>query len=102
MGGNKTVGFGRSERRRIVIFDFGFCWGIPMVFMGLRESPGLSSQSSAEEPTCLLEYLVQGHKYNIVQYMGCQPTTYISTPVIFVLWLPPLLLSLGTFAYAGM
>ena len=101
IGGNKTVGLGRNDRRRIMIFDFGFCWGIPMIFMALRELPGLSSQNSAEESTCLLDYLVQGHRYNIVQHMGCQSATYISTPVIFIMWLPPLFLCLGTLAYAG-
>ena len=101
VGGNRIVGLDHKERRRIVLFDFGFCWGIPIVFMALRKSSDFSSQSPAEGPGCLPDYVVQGHRYNIVQYIGCQPTTYISIPGIFVVWLPPLLLSLGTFVYAG-
>ena len=72
-----------------------------MVFMALRKSSDLPSQGSAEELTHLLDYVVQDHRYNIVQYIGCQPATYVSVPAIFIVWLPPLLLSLGTFVYAG-
>ena len=101
IGGNKTVGLNHGDRRRVAIFDLGLCWGIPIIFMALRASSGLPSQSQVEELTRLLDYLVQDHRYNIVQYIGCQPATYVSIPVIFIVWLPPLLLSLGTFVYAG-
>lgn len=101
VGGNQTVGLDHKDRRTIAYFDFGFCWGIPITFMALRKLSDLSSQSPAEGPACLPDYIVQGHSYNIVQYIGCQPTTYVSIPGIFIVWLPPLLLSLGTFVYAG-
>ena len=101
LGGNRTVGLDRKGRRRIVLFDFGFCWGIPVIFMAFRKSLNLPSQGQAEGPMCLPDYFVQGHRYNIVQYMGCQPTTYVSVPGIFIVWFPPLLLSFGTFVYAG-
>jgi pheromone a factor receptor len=69
--------------------------------MALRKSSILSSQRISEGFIRLIDYIVQGHRYNIVQYIGCQPTTYVSIPGIFIVWLPSLLLSLGTFVYAG-
>lgn len=55
----------------------------------------------AEGFTRIPDYIVQGHRYNIVQYIGCQPTTYISIPGVFVIWAPPLLLSVASSVYAG-
>lgn len=37
VGGNKTVGLDQKGRIGIVAFDFGFCWGIPILFMALRK-----------------------------------------------------------------
>jgi len=30
------------DRRRIAMFDFAFCWGVPVIFMALRKSSILS------------------------------------------------------------
>ena len=43
IGGNRTVGLDHKDRRRIALFDFGFCWGIPITFMALRQSADSSS-----------------------------------------------------------
>ena len=63
--------------------------------MVLRKPFGLSSPGVAEELTGFLDYIVEDHRYNIVQYIGCQLA-------IFIVCFPPLLLSLGTFVHAGM
>lgn len=49
----------------------------------------------------LLDYVVQGHRFDIVEAIGCQPATYYSVPAVFIVWFPPLLLSTITFVYAG-
>jgi len=51
--------------------------------------------------TRLPDYIVQGHRYDIVQYIGCQPAVYLSILGVFIVLLPPLLLSLGSSVYAG-
>jgi len=56
---------------------------------------------TAEGLTRLLDYVVQGHRYNIIQYIGCRATTYISIPGLLIIHVPPLLLSVGTSVYAG-
>jgi len=101
IGGKRNVGLDRRDRGRIAMFDFGFCWGVPVIFMALRKSSVLSSPTMAEGLFHILDYIVQGHRYNVVQYIGCQPATYVSIPGIFIVWVPPLILSVGSSVYAG-
>jgi len=101
IGGGRTAGLDRRDLRRIAIFDFGFCWGVPVIFMVLRRSSVLSSPIIAEGLTSIPDYIVQGHRYNNVQYIGCQPTVYTSIPGVFIIWVPPLLLSVVGSVYAG-
>ena len=90
-----------KDHRRIAIFDFGVCWGIPIIFMVLRKSSVVSSPMMAEELIRLLDYTVQCLRYNIIQYIGCRATTYTSILGIFIVYITPLLLSIGTSVYAG-
>ncbi|KAG1751797.1 pheromone A receptor-domain-containing protein [Suillus lakei] len=72
------------DKRNRQLFELFMCLGLPMVFMGLH-------------------YIVQGHRFDIIEEYGCRPTTYVSIPAIFLIWVPPLTLSaiaLG-FAYAS-
>ena len=101
IGGNRTVGLNRKDRRRITMLDFALCWGVPVIFMALRKSSNHSSRDLNKGLIHLIDYIVQEHRYNIVQYVGCQPVTYVSIPGILIVWVPPLLLSVGTLAYAG-
>ncbi|EDR06641.1 STE3-like pheromone receptor [Laccaria bicolor S238N-H82] len=47
-------------------------------------------------------YVVQGHRFGIIEGYGCRPTTYFSIAAIFIVWLPPLILSIGAIAFAGL
>lgn len=48
------------------------------------------------------DYVVQGHRFDIVEDFGCRPTIYVSTPAIFLIWVPPLTVAVLTFGFAGM
>jgi len=69
--------------------------------MALRKSPVVLSSTTTEGSIRLADYIVQGHRYDIIQYIGCLPTTYVSIPGIIIVYLPPLLLSIGGSVYAG-
>ncbi|KAG2133677.1 GPCR fungal pheromone mating factor [Suillus bovinus] len=56
------------------LFELFMCFGLQMVSMGLH-------------------YIVQGHRFDIIEGYGCRPATYVSIPAIFLIWLPPLVLS---------
>jgi pheromone a factor receptor len=49
-----------------------------------------------------LHYIVQGHRYDIVENFGCQPTTYFSIEGIIIVWLPPLVFAIATLVYAAL
>ncbi|EED83563.1 hypothetical fungal pheromone GPCR, STE3-type, partial [Postia placenta Mad-698-R] len=72
----------REDKRKQTFFELAMCFGVPMVIMGLH-------------------YVVQGHRYDIIEDIGCLPATYYSIPAIFVVWFPPLLLSTITLIYAS-
>lgn len=45
--------------------------------------------------------MVQGHRYDIIEDFGCQPAIYVSVAALFLVYIPPLVFSLGTLVYAG-
>lgn len=91
-----------SDKRRRQLFEAGMCIGLPIVFMGLRKSKWNIS--------CLMtlillrneDYIVQGHRFDIIETYGCRPTTYFSIPSIFLIWIPPILMSMAAIIYAGL
>ncbi|KAF8707532.1 Pheromone A receptor, partial [Rhizoctonia solani] len=72
-----------SDKRRRMIFEIGMCAVLPAVAMALPD------------------YVVQGHRFDILEDFGCNPTTYVSVAALFIVYLPPLILALGTLIYAG-
>ncbi|KAH7904573.1 pheromone A receptor-domain-containing protein [Hygrophoropsis aurantiaca] len=71
-----------AEKLRRMFFDAALCWGLPIIYMALH-------------------YIVQGHRFDIVEEFGCRPTIYVSIPAIFLIWVPPMVAALLTLAYAG-
>ncbi|KAH7882765.1 GPCR fungal pheromone mating factor, partial [Phlebopus sp. FC_14] len=79
---NRQVRLDNTDRRRRMIFDSIMCFGVPLIFMALH-------------------YVVQGHRYDIIENFGCQPTVYISWAAVFIIYMPPLAFSLATLVYAS-
>lgn len=48
------------------------------------------------------DYVVQGHRFDIIEEYGCRPTTYFSIPSLFLVWIPPMVLSLAALVFAGL
>lgn len=79
----REVGTQKRLQRLRRLFDFSLCWLLPMVYMALH-------------------YVVQGHRYDIVEDLGCRPATYNSLQSIFLVWVPPLIVVVLTLVYAGL
>ncbi|KAH8101254.1 GPCR fungal pheromone mating factor [Cristinia sonorae] len=79
----RMVRLTHDDHRRRKLFELSLCWGIPVVFMTLH-------------------YVVQGHRFDIVESFGCQPAIYYSLPAVFIIWFPPLLLSVITLVYSAL
>ncbi|KAF8145119.1 pheromone A receptor-domain-containing protein [Mycena galopus ATCC 62051] len=65
----QMVSISKVEKRRAVLVDLAIGLGIPLVQMPLQ-------------------FVVQGHRYNIVENVGCYPTTYNTAPAypLTILW----------------
>ncbi|KZT19569.1 STE3-domain-containing protein [Neolentinus lepideus HHB14362 ss-1] len=74
----REVRFSDLWKTRIQAF---VCVGIPIIYL-------------------LLSILVQDHRFDIVQNFGCQAAIYVSAPAEILLWLPILLLCLGTVVFS--
>jgi pheromone a factor receptor len=48
-----------------------------------------------------LLYVVQGHRYDVVESIGCSIPTYISWPGIVIRFVVPLVMSVASMMYAG-
>lgn len=72
-----------QDKRRRQIIDSLLCFGVPAIFMALH-------------------YVVQGHRFDIIQEFGCRPTIYVSIVALFLMWIPPLLFCLGAFIFAAL
>ncbi|KIJ47233.1 hypothetical protein M422DRAFT_164105 [Sphaerobolus stellatus SS14] len=77
----RQVMLDHRDKRRRNIFDAILCFGVPTIFMALH-------------------YIVQGHRFDIIEDIGCNPTTYISLPAVLLMWVPPLFISLISMGYA--
>ncbi|KAF9477443.1 STE3-domain-containing protein, partial [Pholiota conissans] len=72
-----------ADKRRRQYFEALVCIGIPIVFMALH-------------------YIVQGHRFDIVEDYGCRPTTYFSIPGIIIVWVFPIILSIGALVFSAL
>ncbi|KAI0315013.1 GPCR fungal pheromone mating factor, partial [Amylostereum chailletii] len=72
----------QASKSRWMWFDVALCWGLPVVYVGLY-------------------YIVQGHRFDIVEDLGCRATFYVSVASLFLVMLPPLVLSVATLIFAA-
>ncbi|PPQ94357.1 hypothetical protein CVT25_000685 [Psilocybe cyanescens] len=79
----RTARFNISDKRRRQYFEAFMCIGFPLIIMALH-------------------YIIQGHRFDIIEDYGCRPATYFSIPAIFIVWLPPILSALGALVFASL
>jgi len=73
----------RATKRNRFIFEIIMCLVLPLVYSGFH-------------------LIVQGHRFDIIEDIGCITNTYMSWPAVFLTYGPLLVLSLITSVYAGM
>ncbi|KAF8963266.1 GPCR fungal pheromone mating factor [Flammula alnicola] len=79
----RQVNTSYKEKRRRMLFDCLMCWGIPIIYMALH-------------------YIVQGHRFEIIEDLGCRPAIYNSIQSILIVWVPPLVVVVATLIFAGL
>nr|AER30317.1 mating pheromone receptor a1 [Rhodotorula sphaerocarpa] len=73
--------FSGRDRRRQRLIELAIGLGFPVLIM-------------------ILHVVVQGHRYDIVQGVGCIPAYYWSLPLIFIIWIWPIVFYLAAAVYA--
>ncbi|KAF8174224.1 GPCR fungal pheromone mating factor [Pholiota molesta] len=71
------------QKRRRQYIDGAVCFGLPAIYMALH-------------------YVVQGHRYDIVEDLGCRASIYVSLASVFLIWVPVLFFSLGSFLLSAL
>lgn len=79
----KTASPTREDKLRAVIIDISISIGIPVIVMTLH-------------------YIVQGHRFDILEDVGCWPATYNVIPAYFLVYMWPSLLGCLSFVYSGL
>ncbi|TFY61867.1 hypothetical protein EVG20_g6899 [Dentipellis fragilis] len=79
----QVVSVSRAEKMRDILIDSAFCILLPII-------------------TLSLTYVVQGHRFDIIEDIGCYPAVYNSLSTFFLAYMWPVLLGLGSFIYAAL
>ncbi|KAH8101256.1 putative fungal pheromone GPCR, STE3-type [Cristinia sonorae] len=79
----RLVGTNALDKRRRMIIDLVVCLGLPIIYMALF-------------------YIVQGHRFDIVEGFGCHAATYVSIPEFFIVWFLPIVFALGTLVFSAL
>ncbi|KAL4070136.1 pheromone A receptor-domain-containing protein [Scleroderma yunnanense] len=79
----KSVSVTREDKRRAMIVDLFITIGIPVVVMALH-------------------YVVQGHRFDILEDVGCWPAIYNALPAYFLVFMWPTLLGCVSFVYSAL
>ncbi|EGO28761.1 hypothetical protein SERLADRAFT_406185 [Serpula lacrymans var. lacrymans S7.9] len=79
----KTVSTTRQDKVRALVIDLCISIGIPVLVM-------------------ILHYVVQGHRFDILENVGCYPTIYNTLPAYFLVFMWPSLLGCVSFVFSGL
>lgn len=89
-----------SQKKRRQIIDGLICFGAPIIYMALREFLiwllSLCCSNSSKD------YVVQGHRFDIIEDFGCRASIYVSVASVFLIWVPVLSFSFVTLILSGM
>ncbi|EJD43537.1 STE3-domain-containing protein [Auricularia subglabra TFB-10046 SS5] len=72
----------KADKKRRRIIDLCITFGTPVIIM-------------------VLHYTVQGHRFDIIEDIGCQPVTYTSILGLLIINAVPIVLSIGSLIYAA-
>ncbi|KAL0952921.1 hypothetical protein HGRIS_007136 [Hohenbuehelia grisea] len=76
----QAVSVTRAEKRRDILIDTAICVLFPMIYIALQ-------------------YVVQGHRYNILEDLGCKPALYNTIPTYFISYSWPIIIGLISVVY---
>lgn len=96
----RQVSMAYGDKKRRMISEALICWGVPMVYMALRTF-ALATRVLYVLLTIFIDFVVQGHRFDIIENLGCRPATFSSLESILIVWVPPLIVVVLTWVYAS-
>ncbi|KII83813.1 hypothetical protein PLICRDRAFT_119070 [Plicaturopsis crispa FD-325 SS-3] len=79
----QTVSVSRQDKIRAIVGDVCIAVGVPVLVM-------------------ILHIVVQGHRFDIMENIGCYPTIYNTLPAYFLVFMWPVALGCVSFVYSAM
>ncbi|KAJ9119905.1 hypothetical protein QFC24_005388 [Naganishia onofrii] len=79
----RRSGASQANRRRLFFTEIGTCFLLPVIHVALQ-------------------YIVQGHRYDVRENVGCVIPVLVSWPTVLLTYVPPLFVSLAAAVYAGL
>jgi len=76
----RSVTVSKAEKRRAVVVDMAIGLGVPLIFM-------------------VLQYIPQGHRFDIWEDIGCFPFTYNTPVALALVSIPPIIIGLISGVY---
>lgn len=97
---------GLNDPRRKKYFEIFMCCIAPFIFAAIRKSLWEAGFLLSRYSNLILAFhfaspdlIVQGHRFDLVEDVGCSLSTYWSWASIFLFYVPPLFLGLVTTIY---
>lgn len=87
------------KKRRMVFTDLTIAAGFPFLVMSLRTS--LLSVDLFPPAHRSVDYIFQGHRFDIYEDFGCYPAIFNTPPTYFLYLMWPLVLGVVSFGYSG-
>lgn len=84
----------------MVIIDLCIAVGAPLIIMALRMSLYFAIYFF-NFLVILPDYVVQGHRFNILEDIGCYPVVYNTLPAYFLYFMWPVVFGLISFVFSG-
>ncbi|KAJ7657612.1 putative fungal pheromone GPCR, STE3-type [Mycena polygramma] len=72
-----------TNKKMVLMVDLSLCWVYPAIAMALH-------------------YVVQGHRFDIFEDIGCRQTTYFSVPTILLVYVPGAVVMILTFTFSAL
>ena len=96
----RVVAATKADKRRAIMVDLAIGVGLPVLVMILRMLLYFLSQPYTFPDEDFADYIIQGHRFNIFEDVGCFPATYYTWPIYPILYLPPIIIGLFSGTYA--
>ena len=90
----------KFDKRRAMMVDLAIGVGIPVLVMALRMFFIVLPPCAIYLTFTCVDYIVQGHRFNIFEDVGCSPASYYVWPIYPIIYIPSIVIGLFAATYS--